>query len=106
MALTAGELRKVLAEVDDDAAVLLSHEGTMHYAVGIRAVPSCTAVVIRSTKRPRRVRPFSISEDGIIGVLTARGLTDAMIGDLLDRSASVVGSRRRSIGLRKRTSRS
>ena len=59
MALTAGELRKVLDELPDDADVLLSHEGTMHYAAEVRANMACPAIVLQSTGRPKRIRHFS-----------------------------------------------
>ena len=100
MSLTVGELREALASVPDDAAVMLIFEGVLRHAVGVTVASNAGIAVIRSHGQTRPHKRFSAVEDGLIGGLSAMGMSDEAIGELLDRSPDSVKRRRKSPRIR------
>ena len=99
MSLTVGELREALASVPDDATVTLIFEGVFRHAAGVTVAPNGGIAVIRSHGQRRPHKRYSTAEDGLIGGLSAMGMPDEAIAELLDRSPDSIKRRKKSIGL-------
>jgi hypothetical protein len=86
-------------DVSDDAAVMLIFEGVLRHAVGVTVAPNGGIAVIRSHRQTRPHKRYSEVEDGLIGGLSAMGMSDEAIAELLDRPPDSIKRRRKSIGL-------
>jgi len=93
------DLRNAIANAADDADVMLIHEGMLRPAVGIAVAPNGEVAVIRGLGNTRHAKKFSIAEDGIVGGLTAKGMSDQSIAELLERTVDSVKRRKKSLGL-------
>lgn len=99
MSFTVGQLREALADTPDNAAVMLIHDGTMRHGGGIAVAPNGTLAVIHCHETQRKSKHFSVTEDGLLGGLSAMGMSVDSIAELLQRSADSVKRRKKSIGL-------
>jgi len=94
-----GRLTEALASVPDDAAVMLIFEDVLRNAVGVTVAPNVGIAVIRSLGQTRLHKCFSVVEDGLIGGLSAKGISDEEIGELLDRPPDSIKRRRKTLEL-------
>jgi hypothetical protein len=96
--MTVGELREALASVPDDAAVMLIFEDVLRHAVGVTVAPNGAIAVIRN-RGQSRYKHYSVAEDGLIGGLSAMGMSNEAIAELLERTSDSIRKRKKSIGL-------
>ena len=99
MSVTAGQIRKALADTPDEATVMLIHEGSMRHAASLKVAPNGKIVVIRSSGNPRQSKHFSVAEDGLIGGFHAMGMPDDKSADLLERPVDSIKRRKKALGL-------
>ena len=85
---------------------MLIFEDMLRNAVGVTVAPNVGIAVIRSLGQARRIEQtrlhnrFTVVEDGLIGGLSAKGMSDQEIGELLDRPSDSIKRRKKSLGLR------
>jgi hypothetical protein len=80
MSLTIGELRKAIADLPDDASLMLVFEGALRHAAGITVAPNGEVAVIRTQGNSRQSAKFSVVEDGLIGGMDAMGMSNEYRG--------------------------
>ena len=97
--MNVGELREALASVPDDAAVMLMFENVLRHAVGVTVAPNGGFAVIRNQGQSRPYKHYSVAEDGLIGGLSAMGMSNEAIAELLERTSESIRRRKKSIGL-------
>ena len=99
MITTAGELKKRLKNIPNETAMYLLFEGKTNPIESVIRADECSIAIIRGKGKPRKTKQFTVTEDGLIGGLNRMGATDAMIGEVLDRSERQIKQRRKKIGL-------
>lgn len=102
MALTAGELKKALNDITDDTLMYLLVEGKVVSIAGVTRADEVTMAIIHGTAPTIASKRFSRTEDGVIGGLYSRGLSDAKIAQLLGRPENSVTQRRKRLGFTSR----
>jgi len=102
MALTVGELKKALKDIEDDTLLYLLVEGKIVSVDGVTRADEVTMAIIRGKGKTGSSKRFSLTEDGVIGGLYTRGLSDAKIAEILGRPEKSVTQRRKRLGFTSR----
>lgn len=97
--LSVGDLRKSIAELPDDAAVMVVYDGRMRHAAGVTISVQGSVAVLRSYINSRNTRKYTTAEDGLIGGLAEIGMTDEQISTLLDRPLHSIQRRKKALKL-------
>lgn len=98
MNLTVGKLREELADLPDDADIMILFEGTSKYADQIKVLKEGKIAMIRARGGQRKSKPYSLAEDGLISALASMSISDEAIANLLERPIDGIAKRKKQLG--------
>ena len=99
MSMTVGKLRRQLSDLKADTAVYILFEGNVAPVENILVEENVALAVIKGKGKPRKSRPFTVTEDGLIGGLVEMGTPDTVIAKLFERSEGSIKTRKKLLML-------